>query len=127
MAPPGSSEHPAQFERHPEEEDESSSPAGVAGRAAFSEAAEEAIEDAVFNGGPFFRIATACPGEQFADPFGTAAHSEFSGAEKIAVDQAPFIWIARVQPSNAISDSISGYANRSDNTIDFSVLSKSGG
>lgn len=51
------------------------------------------------------------------------AGASWNAAEKRLLEEAPFIQIAQVQPGVAISDRVSGWAWRTDNTIDYAHLS----
>lgn len=55
-------------------------------------------------------------------PEATAAWSE---AERIRIEAAPLLVVAAIEPLNAFREDIEGYTRRSDNTIDFSLLSVS--
>ena len=61
-------------------------------------------------------------GAQIADPTSGHANTLWNQAQQISQDQVPQIYVARVQPLNAFSSKIAGYANRLDNDIDFSML-----
>lgn len=62
-------------------------------------------------------------GAAIADPLSSTAGAEWAKAQKIWQDAAPTVPIAFVQPSAALSNKVTGYAFRSDNVVDFSVLS----
>jgi peptide/nickel transport system substrate-binding protein len=61
-------------------------------------------------------------GAGLADPASSLANNLWNQAQLIAQQQVPQIYVARVQPLNAFSSGIVGYANRLDNDIDFSML-----
>ena len=42
----------------------------------------------------------------------------------IALNQVPQVSIARVQPLQVFASNVSGYAHRSDNVIDYSIITK---
>jgi len=62
-------------------------------------------------------------GLSFRDQFGPEAGSAFSRAERIALDQAPMLWAARIQPTVALGNGYTGWALRNDNMADFSMMS----
>lgn len=64
-------------------------------------------------------------GYEEADPFSDAAGKAWNAAEQIYVNEAPILFIAQIQPNVAMSDSVGGFAWRSDNQLDFSQLTKS--
>ncbi len=58
------------------------------------------------------------------DPLTADAGKYWAQAMSIALDQVPQVSIARVQPLQVFASNVSGYAHRSDNVIDYSIISK---
>jgi peptide/nickel transport system substrate-binding protein len=61
------------------------------------------------------------------DPYSPEGGEAYNAAEQIYIDEAPIVFIAQVQPASVISSDISGWAWRSDNFLDYSVLTRSAG
>ncbi|MGE3620528.1 MAG: ABC transporter substrate-binding protein, partial [Acidimicrobiia bacterium] len=61
-------------------------------------------------------------GVALPDPLSDEAGEIWNRAQRIYMDEVPMIFIARIQPLNAFAENVDGYANRSDNVIDFSLL-----
>jgi peptide/nickel transport system substrate-binding protein len=61
-------------------------------------------------------------GAALPDPTTPQAGKYWNLAERMTSTADPQIYIGRIQPSNAFRVGISGYANRLDNDIDFSML-----
>jgi peptide/nickel transport system substrate-binding protein len=59
------------------------------------------------------------------DPLGDAAGSFWQKAMSIYVDQVPIDYVLNPQPDLAMAADIDGYAWRTDNTVDYSNLSRS--
>jgi peptide/nickel transport system substrate-binding protein len=59
------------------------------------------------------------------NPLSAEAGAYWAQAMSIALDQVPQISICRVQPLQVFASSVRGYAHRSDNVIDFSIVTKS--
>lgn len=62
-------------------------------------------------------------GNAAGDPLSDSAGAAWNEAERRIRDEVPTIWMAWVQPLNAFSAAVDGYAFRSDNVIDYSELS----
>jgi peptide/nickel transport system substrate-binding protein len=60
-----------------------------------------------------------------ADQTGTAASKMWNEAMRINASQVSQIYIGRIQPQNAFRSDITGYANRLDNDVDYSMLKSS--
>jgi peptide/nickel transport system substrate-binding protein len=71
-----------------------------------------------------FQAALAA-GNAAPDPFTAAAGKLWNAAERILVNQAPILFVAQIQPGVAMRSGVQGYAWRSDQDIDFSVMSLS--
>jgi peptide/nickel transport system substrate-binding protein len=67
-------------------------------------------------------LATVDQGAALPDATSPEAVKLWNAAEQITAEQIPQIYVGRIQPQNAFRDSITGYANRLDNDIDFSML-----
>jgi len=61
-------------------------------------------------------------GAALPDPTSSAASLLWNTAEQITSQQTPQVYVGRIQPQNAFRSDISGYGNRLDNDIDFSML-----
>lgn len=61
--------------------------------------------------------ATAIP-----DPLSDDAGIEWNKAEQILTEQVPWVFVAGLQPSQAFSSELAGYGWRSDNVINFRLL-----
>ncbi|MGE3622057.1 MAG: ABC transporter substrate-binding protein, partial [Acidimicrobiia bacterium] len=61
-------------------------------------------------------------GTSLPDPLSDEAGEAWNAVQKIYMDEVPMIFMARIQPLNAFANNVDGYANRSDNVIDFSML-----
>jgi peptide/nickel transport system substrate-binding protein len=59
------------------------------------------------------------------DPLSPAAGAYWAQAMSIALNQVPQVSVCRVQPLQVFASNVHGYAHRSDNIIDFSIVSKS--
>lgn len=70
---------------------------------------------------PFYEALAA--GNALPDALSDEAGAMWNEAEKIYVDQSPIVFIAQVQPSVVLSSDIAGFAQRSDNWIDYANLS----
>jgi peptide/nickel transport system substrate-binding protein len=57
------------------------------------------------------------------DPTSKTAGEAFNAAERILINQAPIVFIAQIQPDKAMRSNVAGFAWRSDNQTDFSVMS----
>ncbi|WP_072806274.1 ABC transporter substrate-binding protein [Rhodococcoides yunnanense] len=62
-------------------------------------------------------------GNALPDALSDEAGKAWNEAEKIYVDQSPIVFIAQVQPSVVLSSDVAGFAQRSDNWIDYANLS----
>ena len=58
------------------------------------------------------------------NPLSAQAGAYWAQAMSIALDQVPQVSIARVQPLQVFASNVSGYAHRSDNVIDYSIITK---
>ena len=58
------------------------------------------------------------------DPLSAEAGQYWAQAMSIALNQVPQVSIARVQPLQVFASNVSGYAHRSDNVIDYSIIAK---
>jgi peptide/nickel transport system substrate-binding protein len=67
-------------------------------------------------------VAAVNAGNSVGNPLSAAGGEAWNKAEKIMLQECPQIWICYVQPLNVLSSSLSGWAHRSDNVIDFSNL-----
>jgi peptide/nickel transport system substrate-binding protein len=74
---------------------------------------------------PFYDAVAA--GNELPDALSPQAGKAWNAAERIYLEQSPIVFIAQVQPSVAYSSKVKGFAWRSDNWIDYSKLSLSGG
>lgn len=64
-------------------------------------------------------------GNNAGDPLGAEAGTAWNAAQQLIQDQTPTIWALNVQPLNAFAQNVDGYAFRTDNVIDYSLLSVS--
>jgi peptide/nickel transport system substrate-binding protein len=71
---------------------------------------------------PYYAAVAA--GVAAGDALSAAAGKEWSAAMAIALDQVPQISIARVQPLMVFRDNVHGFAHRTDNVVDFSIITK---
>jgi peptide/nickel transport system substrate-binding protein len=71
---------------------------------------------------PAFYAAKAAA-DALPDPTSAAAGKAFNAAERIMINQAPVVFIAQLQPNKAMRSTVNGFAWRSDNQTDFSVMS----
>jgi peptide/nickel transport system substrate-binding protein len=58
------------------------------------------------------------------DALSAEAGKYWAQAMSVALDQVPQVSICRVQPLQVFASNVSGFAHRSDNIIDFSIVSK---
>jgi peptide/nickel transport system substrate-binding protein len=72
-------------------------------------------------------LSTVDQGAALPDPTSAEASKLWNAAEQITSAQIPQIYVGRIQPQNAFRSNISGYANRLDNDIDFSMLKPTNG
>lgn len=56
------------------------------------------------------------------DQYSAEAGAAFSRANRIMIDESPIVFIAQVQPNVLLSNSVKGYAWRSDNNLDYANL-----
>jgi peptide/nickel transport system substrate-binding protein len=63
-------------------------------------------------------------GRQFSDPFSPQAGAKWREAQLLWRDESPYVNIATVEPLAAFASDVSGFAHRSDNTVDYSILRK---
>jgi peptide/nickel transport system substrate-binding protein len=63
-------------------------------------------------------------GVEAGDPLSAAAAPAWNEAQQIWQEQAPYTILAWVEPLSAMRADIDGFAWRSDNIIDFYLLSK---
>lgn len=61
-------------------------------------------------------------GSDTGDPLSAEAGEYWASAMEIGITQAPYIFIARVQPDKGYGAGVSGIANRTDSTTDFTTL-----
>jgi peptide/nickel transport system substrate-binding protein len=59
------------------------------------------------------------------NPLSAKAGAYWAQAMGVALDQVPQVSVCRVQPLQVFASNVSGYAHRSDNIIDYSIISKS--
>jgi peptide/nickel transport system substrate-binding protein len=59
------------------------------------------------------------------NPLSATAGKYWAEAMSIALEQVPQVSVCRVQPLQVFASYVSGYAHRSDNIIDYSIISKS--
>lgn len=71
-------------------------------------------------------LALVNEGAALPDATSPEASAFWNRAERITDESTPQIWVGRIQPQNAFSADIKGYANRLDNDIDFSMLHPEG-
>jgi peptide/nickel transport system substrate-binding protein len=64
-------------------------------------------------------------GAALPDPTSPQANVFWNEAQQITQDQVPQIYVGRIQPLNAFRSNVTGYANRLDNDIDYSMLAGS--
>jgi peptide/nickel transport system substrate-binding protein len=60
---------------------------------------------------------------EIPDPLSSAAGARWNAAEQVLTEQLPWVFVAGLQPSQAISSSIAGYGWRSDNVLNFRLMS----
>ena len=70
---------------------------------------------------PFYDALAA--GNALPDALSDEAGQAWNVAETIYLEQSPIVFIAQVQPSVALASNLSGFAQRSDNWIDYSNFS----
>ncbi|WP_170945146.1 ABC transporter substrate-binding protein [Rhodococcoides fascians] len=70
---------------------------------------------------PFYDALAA--GNALPDALSDEAGQAWNAAETIYLEQSPIVFIAQVQPSVALASNLSGFAQRSDNWIDYSNFS----
>ena len=68
--------------------------------------------------------ASVAAGVAAGDPLGPEAGKHWLAAQTLWREQVPYITVASVEPLVAFSKRLSGFAHRTDNVIDFSLVSK---
>jgi peptide/nickel transport system substrate-binding protein len=88
----------------------------------------EYTKDSPLNDGKWYDdayYAAVAKGIGAGDPLTATAGKYWAQAMGIALDQVPQVSVCRVQPLQVFAANVSGYAHRSDNIIDYSIISKS--
>jgi peptide/nickel transport system substrate-binding protein len=68
--------------------------------------------------------AEVAAGVAAGDPLAAPAAAHWNAAQKMWRDNVPYITVASVEPLAAFSKRVTGFAHRTDNILDFSLLSK---
>jgi peptide/nickel transport system substrate-binding protein len=76
---------------------------------------------AKWNDNDFYAARAA--GDALADPLSDEAGKAWNAAERYLVNDAPIVFIAHIQPGQAFTSKLKGFAWRSDQYVDYTVLS----
>ena len=68
--------------------------------------------------------AEVAAGIEAGDPLGPEAGKHWLAAQKMWRENVPYITVASVEPLAAFSKRVKGFAHRTDNVLDFSLISK---
>ena len=87
----------------------------------------EYTKDSPLNDGKWYDdayYAAVDKGIDAGNPLSPEAGNYWAEAMSIALNQVPQVSVCRVQPLQVFASYVSGYAHRSDNIIDYSIISK---